>query len=202
MKKGEKLFDVTMGAYDGAEVCELIGCFMLSKISKKYNKNNVGIYRDDGLSVFKNKSGQQLERIKKDFQKLFKSYDLEIVALCNLKIVNYLDVTLDLETGNYKPYRKPGNEINYVHVQSNHPPNVIKQIPLSIQNRLSNLSSDENIFTESLQYYKDALERAGHKHDFKYTPSDREPRRNHTRKIIWFIHPITSTWQQTLERFT
>ena len=26
IKKGDKLFDVTMGAYDGAEVCELVGC--------------------------------------------------------------------------------------------------------------------------------------------------------------------------------
>ena len=27
MKKGSDLFDVSMGAYDGAEVCELIGIF-------------------------------------------------------------------------------------------------------------------------------------------------------------------------------
>ena len=29
VKKGERNFDVSMGAYDGAEVCELIGSFML-----------------------------------------------------------------------------------------------------------------------------------------------------------------------------
>ena len=32
-EKGD-LFDVTMGAYDGAEVCELVGTFLLQKISK------------------------------------------------------------------------------------------------------------------------------------------------------------------------
>ena len=34
VKKGESNFDVSMGAYDGAEVCELIGIFMLSLLSK------------------------------------------------------------------------------------------------------------------------------------------------------------------------
>ena len=53
MKK-DGLFDVTMGAYDGAEVCELVGTFLLDKISVKYDKNNIGLYRGKGLSVFKN----------------------------------------------------------------------------------------------------------------------------------------------------
>ena len=130
----------------------MVGCFILHEISKKYNKSNIGLYRDDGLAVFKNINGQKSEQIKKDFHKLFKTFDLEIVAVCNLKIVNYLDVTLDLELGIYKPYRKPDNEINYVNVHSNHPPCIIKQIPLSIQTRLSNLSSNEAIFQEAIPY--------------------------------------------------
>ena len=53
-----------MGSYDGAEVCELIGIFMLSLIGNKYNPNNIGLYRDDGLAVFKNTSGPQSEKSK------------------------------------------------------------------------------------------------------------------------------------------
>ena len=53
IKKQSNSFDVTMGSYDGAEVCELIGIFMLSLIGNKYNPNNIGLYRDDGLAVFK-----------------------------------------------------------------------------------------------------------------------------------------------------
>ena len=34
MKK-DGSFDVTMGGYDGTEVCELVGTFLLDKISKK-----------------------------------------------------------------------------------------------------------------------------------------------------------------------
>ena len=33
------LFYVTIGAHDGAEVCELVGTFLLDKISVKYDKN-------------------------------------------------------------------------------------------------------------------------------------------------------------------
>ena len=50
-KNGEnQLFDVTMGSYDGAEVCELVGLFLLSKLQPLLGVNRVGLYRDDGLS--------------------------------------------------------------------------------------------------------------------------------------------------------
>ena len=66
IKKQSNNFDVTMGSYDGAEVCELIGIFVLSLICDKYNSNTIGLYRDDRLSVFKNTSGSQSEKIKKN----------------------------------------------------------------------------------------------------------------------------------------
>ena len=51
LKKGESNFDVTMGAYDRAEVCELIGIFMLPLVRKHINNNHIGLYRDDGLAI-------------------------------------------------------------------------------------------------------------------------------------------------------
>ena len=48
IKNQNNHFDVIMGLYNGAEVCELIGMFMLHLISSKYNVNNIGLYRDDG----------------------------------------------------------------------------------------------------------------------------------------------------------
>ena len=66
MKKDSRLFDVTMGACDGAEVRELVGTFLLYKFSLKYNKNNIGLYHGDGLAIFKNISGTKLEKVKKD----------------------------------------------------------------------------------------------------------------------------------------
>ena len=67
VKKEGGSFDVTMGAYDGAEVCELIGIYMLYLIGKKYNSKNIGLYRDDGLAVLKNVSGPASEKNKKTF---------------------------------------------------------------------------------------------------------------------------------------
>ena len=72
MKREGKIFDVTMGAYDGAEICELVGIFMLNKISEKHNKNDIGLYKDDRLAAFKNISGPESKRRKKNFQSLFK----------------------------------------------------------------------------------------------------------------------------------
>ena len=68
MKREGNLFDVTMGVYDGAEVCELVDNSMLNKIRKKYNKNDMGLYRDDGVAVFRNTTGSKSERIKKNFK--------------------------------------------------------------------------------------------------------------------------------------
>ena len=62
-KKGEgESWDVTMGSWDGAEVCDLIGLYSLSKC--QHLGLNVGLYRDDGLAECK-KRPQQVENVKK-----------------------------------------------------------------------------------------------------------------------------------------
>ena len=40
-----------MGSFDGAEVCELVGLYLLSQL--QHLDMNVGLYRDDGLAVTK-----------------------------------------------------------------------------------------------------------------------------------------------------
>ena len=101
-EKHSGLFDVTMGAYDGAEVYELVGTYILFLISEKYNKKDFGLYHDDGLGLAENKSGPEKEKIKKNIQKIFKENKLDKVIQCNMKIVNYLDVSLNLNNLNYK----------------------------------------------------------------------------------------------------
>ena len=70
MKKGGYLFDVAMGAYDSAEVRELVGTFLLEKVSEICNKCDIGLYRDDGLAVFRNKSGTHFRENKKEIAKI------------------------------------------------------------------------------------------------------------------------------------
>ena len=129
VKKLESNFDVTMGAYNGAEVCELIGIFILSLLSKHINKIYIWLYRNDGLTILKNTSGLAAEKLEKKFQKLFKQKDIDIIVQCNLKINNDIDMALNLNDGSYRPYRKPNEETNYIHLHSDCPPSIIKEIP-------------------------------------------------------------------------
>ena len=140
---------------------------MLSLIGNKYNPNNIGLYRDDGLAVFKNTSGLQSEKIKKTFQRMFKNKGLDIIINCNMKIVNYLDVTLNLNDGSYRPYKKPNEETNYIHVNSDHLSSILKQLPTSIEKRLSSLSSSKEIFEETAPYYEQHLSNCGYKEKAK-----------------------------------
>ena len=40
-------FDVTEGSFDGAEVCELVGLYLLHKLQPIFINSSVGLYRDD-----------------------------------------------------------------------------------------------------------------------------------------------------------
>ena len=54
-----------MGSYDKADVCELVGIYVLNTLANKYDKNNIDLYRDDGLAAFKNTSGSKADKIKR-----------------------------------------------------------------------------------------------------------------------------------------
>ena len=72
IKKGEKNFDVTLGAYDEAEICELVRLYSLSKLEIHVNQEHIGLYRDDGLAVV-NLPVPQTEKLRKNIFKLFQS---------------------------------------------------------------------------------------------------------------------------------
>ena len=70
--------------------------------------------------------------------------------------MNYLDVTFNLTDSSYRPFSKTNNEINYIHKQLNHPPSIIKQLPLSVEKRLHKLFSNEKTFYNSFPTYQEA----------------------------------------------
>ena len=49
IKRQGKTFDITMGGFHGAEICDLAGLYLLSLLKEVLP--NVGLYRDDGLGV-------------------------------------------------------------------------------------------------------------------------------------------------------
>ena len=67
-----------MGVYDGAEVCELVGNYLLYELSKLYEKKDICLYRDDRLGGFKNKSEPESEKIEKSIQAIFPENELKI----------------------------------------------------------------------------------------------------------------------------
>ena len=131
-----------MGSFDGAEICELVDIHILSLLSSKLDKQSTGLHRDDELVLLRNTSKQKTDRIRKDIIEIFKKPGFKIEIKTNLHIVDFLDVTFNLLDGTYKPYKKPNGQLLRVNISSNHPPQVIKQLPTSKSNRLSNNSSN------------------------------------------------------------
>ena len=123
-KRENKNFDVTMGSFDGAESCELVGLYILSQL--QHLDINVGLYRDDGLAIC-NKTPRLIELIKKEICTIFTRNNLKITIDANKTTVDFLDITLNLTTRTYKPFMKPNNTPLYVHSQSNHPPSILKK---------------------------------------------------------------------------
>ena len=79
-----------------------------------------------------------------------------------------------MNTGTYKPYRKPNDETLYIHAKSNHPANILKQLPISIETRLSNLSSNSEIFHEASKHYQNILSQSGYDYKLQYKPPNNE----------------------------
>ena len=55
IKREIRLFNVSIGAYDIVEACELAGNSLLPQLRKKHDKRDIGFYRNDEFVVFKNK---------------------------------------------------------------------------------------------------------------------------------------------------
>jgi hypothetical protein len=95
----------------------------------------------------------------------------------------------------YKPYSKPNNEHLYVHKESNHPPNIIKNIPEGINRRLSKISSNETIFNQASEEYQKALNKSGHNFKLKYDPPQNQQEKpnktNRKRNITWYNPPYS-----------
>ena len=90
-----------MGSHDGAQVCELVGLFILSQMTH-LTSFVPGLYRDDGLGVTTASTRQQT-KLKNEIIRIFAANDLQITCDINRTCVNFLDVTLDLEKSIFKP---------------------------------------------------------------------------------------------------
>ena len=168
MKKEDPgLFDVAMGSYDGAEVCELVGIFTLSHFPERYDRNNIGLFRDDSLAVFRDVSGTAAEHINKDIIKSINDLGLCITIQTNLRTVNFLHVTFNLPSRKYYPYCKPNDKPLYINRLSNHHPSILQQLPAAISRRLTDISHDVEVFHDAAPLYNQELRESGYTNDIE-----------------------------------
>ena len=102
-------FKVTEDSFDVAEICELVGLYLLNQL-KDITNGSVTVYRDDGLAFVHKYSGPQMDRSRKNIINFFKQHGFQTNIEINLKITVFLDIYLDLENNKFYPYRKP----NYI----------------------------------------------------------------------------------------
>ena len=142
-EKNGKLLRLDNGSYGGAEICELVGIYILTRLATIIKKNDCGLYRDDGLVILRNVNGQQIDRSRKNIIKIFK------------------DVRCRHVDGIYKPYKKLNDRLLYINKSSNHSPQIINQLPKIISGRLYRNSSNKEVFNAAKVEYEEALKRSG-----------------------------------------
>ena len=134
---------------------------------------------------------QEIDQMKKNICKTFQDNELRITVEANKKVVNFLDVTLDLNSGQHMPYMKPNNTLQYVNTKSNHPPAVLKNIPVGINKRLSEIPSNEEVFNKNVPVYQKALDDNGYNYKLQYEkPKPETKKRSRKRNIIWYNPPF------------
>ena len=146
----------------------------------------------------RNMSPRTADNTRKKFHQIFDEVGLKITVQANLKIVNFLDITLNLTTKKFCPYGKPDNPPLYINSQSNHPPAILKHLPSGIGKRISSSSCDKTEFDKASPAYRDALKASGLNQPIEYTSnspqcSRDQQRRKRSRKIIWFNPPFSQS---------
>ena len=88
---------------------------------------------------------------------------------------------------------KPNDQPIYVHRKSNHPPNILKNIPAAINKRLATISADEESFNISAPTYQQALKSSGYEYKLKFTTPNEvgKEKRKRSRQILWYNPPYS-----------
>ena len=208
-----------MGAYDSAQVADLVGIYILDTLGRIVNSEQVGLYRYDGIIYIPDSNDPKTSCIQKKIIRAFKLLGLTIQIASKLKIVYFLDVTLNLNNGTFKPFSKNDSAPRYINISSNHPRSVLRQISNAVNQRINKLCSCKKIFEENKSRYDDALKDSGFQGRLEYlTPVDLNSRvkinnggtrtlievdeiinnsshekrrgKNRNRKVVWFNPPF------------
>ena len=118
--------------------------------------------------ILRNANAQKTDRTRKCIIKVMKNLGFQIEIETNLKEVKFLEVTFNLNSGLCKPFKKPTDQLLYVATWSNHPPQVIKQLPNSINRKLIENSSNKAIFDASKNENEEVLLKSGYESNLEF----------------------------------
>ena len=102
-----------------------------------------------------------------------------------------MDVTFNICTGKYQPYKKPNDTPTYINLNSNHLPNIIKALSNNILKGISNISSDKATFDNVATSYNYVLSASRYKENLIYQQDLTPSKKVSQRKIIWFNPPYS-----------
>ena len=98
---------------------------------------------------------------------------------------DFLDIELNLPNKTYIPFRKPNSDILYVNNKSNHPNQILKQLPITINERLNNLSSNEESFNRIKHSYQSALKSANYKFNLTYQKANKKQQKSKEKENLF-----------------
>ena len=104
-----------------------------------------------------------------------------------------MDVTFNLITGLYTPYKTPNDNLLYINTSSDHPPQIIKQPANSIDKILCENSANEQVFNTVKPVYENASRKSGYKSSFKCSDEIHENNSKKTQSITWSNPPFSHT---------
>ena len=141
----------------------------------------------------------RLSLLPKLFNKMclnFKDCGLSKTVTTNITSVDFLDLILNFKTESYQLFRKLNNDLIYIDINSNHPPQILKQLPKSISKRLSENSSPKEVLDKTKTLYEKSLNNSGFYDNLTYHQGNGNKNQHKTikkrhRKIVWFNPPFS-----------
>ena len=99
----------------------------MNTLSRIVDPLQIGLYHNDGILYIPNNEGSKCSSIEKKIKRAFKFLGFKFE---NIKIANFLDVTLNLSDNSYRLFLKTNQHPSYINVNSNHPSSYLNLIDL------------------------------------------------------------------------
>ena len=93
IKAGLDNFDVPLGAYDSAQIADLVDLYILNTLSRLVDPIQIELYRFDGILYISSSDDPKCCSIQKKIIRAFKFLRFKIKISSNIKIANFLSVT-------------------------------------------------------------------------------------------------------------